>query len=163
MSLKYTLDFTDKTVIVTGAAGGLGLVLAQAFYANGANVVVTDVSDERLAKCPELFPKDTSTASESGETNGEEKGVVEGGEEKGVVEGGEEKGRFLAIKCDSSSETEVAALIETVTEKFGELDVLVNNAAVNDDMEPAGDCGMEMWERNIKVFDSPFLHVANGG
>jgi NAD(P)-dependent dehydrogenase (short-subunit alcohol dehydrogenase family) len=138
MSLKYTLDFTDKTVIVTGAAGGLGLILAQAFYANGANVVVTDVSDERLAKCPESFPKDTSGASESGETNGEE------------------KGRFLAIKCDSSSESDVAALMETVTKKFGKLDVLVNNAAVNDDMEPAGDCGMEMWERNIKVFNSPF-------
>ena len=38
-----------KTVIVTGAAGGLGKVIATAFLNGGANVVVCDVNAERLA------------------------------------------------------------------------------------------------------------------
>jgi NAD(P)-dependent dehydrogenase (short-subunit alcohol dehydrogenase family) len=133
MSLKYTLDFTDKTVIITGAAGGLGLTLAQAFFANNANVVITDVSDERLAAAPGWFL-----------------------EQDAGVDRGEQAARFLAVKCDSSSESEVAALMETVVARFGALDVLVNNAAVNDDLEPTGEVGMDMWEKNIKVWKTGF-------
>jgi NAD(P)-dependent dehydrogenase (short-subunit alcohol dehydrogenase family) len=64
----------------------------------------------------------------------------------------------LAIKCDSFSETEVEELMDKVREKWGGLDVLVNNAAVNNDMEPTGKCGMGIWERNIKVnLTEPFV------
>ncbi len=38
-----------KTVIITGAAGGLGKVIATAFLSAGANVVIGDVNPERLA------------------------------------------------------------------------------------------------------------------
>lgn len=38
-----------KTVIITGAAGGLGKAIATAFLAAGANVVVCDVNPDRLA------------------------------------------------------------------------------------------------------------------
>jgi NAD(P)-dependent dehydrogenase (short-subunit alcohol dehydrogenase family) len=38
-----------KTVIVTGAAGGLGKAIATAFLAAGANVVICDVNPERIA------------------------------------------------------------------------------------------------------------------
>lgn len=38
--------FTDKVVIVTGAAGGIGEVYARRLAAEGATVVVADVSDE---------------------------------------------------------------------------------------------------------------------
>lgn len=38
-----------KTVIVTGAAGGLGKAIADAFLAVGANVVICDVNPERLS------------------------------------------------------------------------------------------------------------------
>jgi len=38
-----------KTVIVTGAAGGLGKVIATTFLAAGANVVVCDINTDRLA------------------------------------------------------------------------------------------------------------------
>lgn len=37
------LQFKDKIVIVTGAAGGLGLAIAEAFVAEGARVTVVDV------------------------------------------------------------------------------------------------------------------------
>jgi NAD(P)-dependent dehydrogenase (short-subunit alcohol dehydrogenase family) len=46
-----------KTVIVTGAAGGLGKAIATAFLAAGANVAVCDVHDERLASVDEEWSK----------------------------------------------------------------------------------------------------------
>ena len=38
--------FGDKTIIVTGAAGGIGEVYARALAAEGANVVVADLNDD---------------------------------------------------------------------------------------------------------------------
>lgn len=40
------MRFKDKTVIVTGAAGGIGVAICQRFAAEGAQVVVTDVNAE---------------------------------------------------------------------------------------------------------------------
>ena len=47
-------DFTDRVVIVTGAAGNLGNAVAQAFQAAGANLVLVDRKPDRL---PSLFPE----------------------------------------------------------------------------------------------------------
>ena len=41
----------DKAVLVTGAADGIGLSLARACAAAGARVFVTDIAEEKLAKC----------------------------------------------------------------------------------------------------------------
>jgi NAD(P)-dependent dehydrogenase (short-subunit alcohol dehydrogenase family) len=47
-------DFTDRIVIVTGAAGNLGSAVARAFQAAGANLVLVDRKPDRL---PRLFPE----------------------------------------------------------------------------------------------------------
>jgi NAD(P)-dependent dehydrogenase (short-subunit alcohol dehydrogenase family) len=47
-------DFSDRVVIVTGAAGNLGNAVAQAFLAAGARLVLVDHSPDRL---PRLFPE----------------------------------------------------------------------------------------------------------
>ncbi|HBM90693.1 MAG TPA: 3-oxoacyl-[acyl-carrier-protein] reductase [Rhodospirillaceae bacterium] len=39
-------DLTGKTVLVTGAGGGLGGVMSRIFYAQGANVVLADIVPE---------------------------------------------------------------------------------------------------------------------
>jgi 3-oxoacyl-[acyl-carrier protein] reductase len=39
----------NKVVVITGGAGGLGLAMARRLLAEGANVVITDVSSEALA------------------------------------------------------------------------------------------------------------------
>lgn len=46
-----------KTVIITGAAGGLGKAIADAFLLAGANVVVCDVNPARLASVDEEWGK----------------------------------------------------------------------------------------------------------
>ena len=40
------MRFKDKTVVVTGAAGGIGAAICQRFASEGALVVVTDVNAE---------------------------------------------------------------------------------------------------------------------
>jgi len=47
-------DFTDRVVIVTGAAGNLGSAVARAFQAAGARLVLVDRAPDRL---PKLFPE----------------------------------------------------------------------------------------------------------
>lgn len=41
------MRFTDKTAIVTGAGGGIGEAYARALHAEGANVVIAELDDER--------------------------------------------------------------------------------------------------------------------
>src|SRR5882757_9654196 len=43
-------DFSNHTLLLTGAAGGIGRGIAQEFLAGGANVVLADLNDEGAAK-----------------------------------------------------------------------------------------------------------------
>lgn len=43
-----TFDFTDKRILVTGAASGIGLAIARQFDAAGATVIATDIDDRGL-------------------------------------------------------------------------------------------------------------------
>jgi NAD(P)-dependent dehydrogenase (short-subunit alcohol dehydrogenase family) len=44
------MDFSGKTVLITGAGGNLGAALAAAFGAHGANLVLVDLKAEALAR-----------------------------------------------------------------------------------------------------------------
>jgi len=45
-TIRQLDDFTGKTVIVTGAARGIGFGVARRFHQTGANVVIADINDE---------------------------------------------------------------------------------------------------------------------
>ncbi|MFQ6006204.1 MAG: SDR family NAD(P)-dependent oxidoreductase [Woeseia sp.] len=90
------MNFTDKVVIVTGAARGLGQEYARHFARGGASVAVNDLRD-----CGETLE------------------LIE-------CEGGE----GLAATTDVTSARDTKAMAEAVIEKFGRIDVLVNNAAL---------------------------------
>jgi NAD(P)-dependent dehydrogenase (short-subunit alcohol dehydrogenase family) len=44
------MDFKERTVFITGAAGNLGRAVATAFAERGANLVLVDLSDDALKK-----------------------------------------------------------------------------------------------------------------
>lgn len=51
MSLAEKLfDFKGKVIIITGAAGAIGSEAARQFAAQGANVVLTDINEEKVKK-----------------------------------------------------------------------------------------------------------------
>jgi short-subunit dehydrogenase involved in D-alanine esterification of teichoic acids len=43
-----SIQFTDKTVIISGGTGCIGVALAKEFGANGMNIVITDIDKVQL-------------------------------------------------------------------------------------------------------------------
>ena len=99
-----------KVGIVTGAAHGLGAVLALALAREGASVAAVDV-------CHDLPPVSYPMGTEE-----ELNQVVQ--EIKALGQ------RTIAVKCDVSKADEVERMVKTVIDEFGKIDILVNNAGV---------------------------------
>lgn len=60
-------------------------------------------------------------------------------------------GEIAVFAADVTSVEKTNEMIDFAVEKFGRLDVLVNNAGIMDDMSPVGDMTDEMLERVMKV------------
>ncbi len=93
-----------KTLFVTGASRGIGLAIALRAARDGANVAVVAKTTEPHPKLPGTI----FTAAEQIEAAG---------------------GRALAIATDIRSEAQVAAAVAATVERFGAIDVCVNNAS----------------------------------
>ena len=102
----------DKVAIVTGAASGLGLAIAEKFLAEGAKVVFSDLND---------YSKKDSLG---------------------------ENGIF--IKADVSKKEEVENLVKIAVEKFGSLNVIVNNAGIGLTGEIT-EMSDDVWQKVIDV------------
>jgi len=89
------LSLAGRVIIVTGAAGGIGLAYVRRFLAEGASVVMTDVAETPAVR--EIASADPRTL-------------------------------FVAADIRSGAETERMAAV--VLERFGAIDVLVNNAGL---------------------------------
>ena len=90
------MDFKNKTVVITGAARGLGQEYARQFARLGANVAVNDVRD-----CADTLR---------------------------VIE--EEGAAGLTAITDVTDAGSTQQMADAVMDKFGRIDVLVNNAAL---------------------------------
>ena len=93
-----SLDFSGRVVIVTGGVRGVGRAIAEAFLSAGAQVVVCGRHRADPAELPRAVPPG----------------------------GGERMAAFLP--ADVREPEQAQRLIEGTTERFGRLDVLVNNA-----------------------------------
>ncbi|KAI5924513.1 hypothetical protein F4810DRAFT_127668 [Camillea tinctor] len=56
-------------------------------------------------------------------------------------------GRFFAQATDITDEAAVGQLADAVVQRFGRLDVLVNNAGMADSFDPVGSLSKERWDR----------------
>jgi NAD(P)-dependent dehydrogenase (short-subunit alcohol dehydrogenase family) len=93
-------SLTDEVVIVTGARRGIGKTIALALAEAGAHVAVSDL-------------------------------VTEDGELDAVAEAIQRLGRTsLVIQADTSKKADVDKMVQTVMDRFGHIDVLVNNAGI---------------------------------
>jgi NAD(P)-dependent dehydrogenase (short-subunit alcohol dehydrogenase family) len=50
-----------RVAIITGGGGGIGKAIADKLVAEGANVVLTDISEERLVEANNTYKRDTAT------------------------------------------------------------------------------------------------------
>ena len=106
-----------KTVVITGSTRGLGLEMARLFRKNGWNLVINGVNPQRLEKAAE------------------ELRALPG---DGAVEG---------FAGSVASEEELQGLLDFAVEKFGVLDIWINNAGVNQPMKA-------IWELSQEEIDA---------
>lgn len=114
------LHLSDKVTLVTGGAIGLGKTIALRLAAEGARVVVNDYARLQEAKA-----------------------LVEEIRKAHDVDA-------LALRADVSSEAEVQAMFRTILDRFGRLDVLVNNAALCPTCD-VKDLSAADWTRTVEV------------
>src|SRR5213078_1072831 len=89
-----------KSALVTGSTSGIGLAIARALAAQGANITINGFGD---------------------------KGAIE--KERTGIEA-DFKVKVLYSPADMSKPGEIAEMVRTTEKTFGSLDVLVNNAGV---------------------------------
>jgi citronellol/citronellal dehydrogenase len=98
------MSLKNKTIFITGASRGIGRAMALRFARDGANIVVT-------GKTSDPDPRHEGTIHATAEE---------------VRAAG---GQALALQMDVRDENAVAAAVKETAEKFGGIDVLVNNAS----------------------------------
>ncbi len=96
--------FQNKTVIITGATRGIGKAIALKLAEQGANIVIASKS---VTEDPRLGGTIYSAAEE-------------------VEKAG---GKALAVQCDIRFEEQIANVVNQTVEKFGGIDIMINNAS----------------------------------
>ncbi|KAF2639626.1 putative short chain type dehydrogenase [Massarina eburnea CBS 473.64] len=96
----------DKVATVTGASSGIGRAIALLYAREGAKIVCSDLQEH-----PRNIKPEEGTTVEDIEKAG---------------------GTAIFVKCDTSKVEEVQNLIAKTVEKFGRLDIMVNNAGIGD-------------------------------
>ena len=94
---------TGQTAVVTGGAQGLGFAIAERFISEGARVVLGDLDLGATEAAAKQLGRDSKD------------------------------GVALAVRCDVTQADEVDALVAAAMERFGGLDIMVNNAGITRD------------------------------
>ena len=95
-----------KTVVITGSARGLGFNMARFFRKDyNFNVVISDLKEENLIKA------------------------------KGELEKDEAEGKVEYTLCNVSKLEDLESLMKFAIEKFGKVDIWINNAGINQPQE----------------------------
>lgn len=125
-------DLAGKVGIVTGSAGknGFGQAIAIRLAREGADVVVVDKFN--------VLPRDKVLHPDW-------KGL------ETVVAEIEALGRqALAVTCDTTKSDEVDIMVKDVIDKFGRIDIMVNNAGVQA-LGAIDNISNEIWDINLSV------------
>ena len=105
-----------KTVVVTGSARGFGLALLKEFRKYNFNVVVTDINEEAIKKAKKTLEEIDSV------------------------------GEIYSFTADVTNEEEISKLINNTISKFDTIDIWINNAGVNQVMDP-------VWNLDSTIID----------
>jgi NAD(P)-dependent dehydrogenase (short-subunit alcohol dehydrogenase family) len=112
-----------RVAVVTGAASGIGLGLAERFAAEGMSVVMADVEEPALAKAAA--------------------GLASVAQDEGA--------RVLPVVTDVSDRAAVDALRDAALSAFGAVHVVCNNAGVGGPHGPLWECPPGEWDWVLKV------------
>ena len=109
-------DLTGRTAIITGATKGIGRAIASRMAEHGANVVISS----RKADMCDAVARDINDNWAKGDNEA------------------------AAIPCHISHKEQLQALVDRTVARFGGVDILVCNAAVNPYFGPLQDIPLEV-------------------
>ena len=115
--------FAGRKVLVTGASGGIGRAVAEAFARAGADVAVTGRKPETLAPVAAEIAKDAGGAAQ----------------------------RVLPIACHQGRADEIEKLFAQLDGAWDRIGVAVINAATNPVFGPLADIEKSAWDKVIEV------------
>jgi dehydrogenase/reductase SDR family member 4 len=124
--MKMTISgpiLKDKVAVVTGASRGIGRAIAQAFAREAATVVICGRKQETL----------DLVAAEIAQEMGGGPGTV------------------YPLACHVGRADQIQRLVETTHQKFGKIDILVNNAATNIAQEPVLQIDEGKFDKMVEV------------
>ena len=101
VDVNGSFSVEGQNVIITGSSQGIGRTTAERFAHEGANVVVSSRSEEKINE------------------------VVDGIEDSGAP------GHAIAVECDVRERESVESLVDTAVAEFGSLDSMINNAGAS--------------------------------
>ncbi|PBJ09318.1 glucose 1-dehydrogenase [Flavobacterium sp. ACN6] len=113
--------FKDKTIIITGAAMGLGLAASKAVALKGANLSIVDYNAEALEKAKAEIQSVASTA------------------------------KIITIVADVSDEEAVKNYVDKTVEEFGRIDGFYNNAGIEGKQAPLVDYDINIFKKVIDI------------
>lgn len=138
------LPLDGKVALVTGASRGLGRTDALTLAKAGADVIVTDILLEEDESLEETTEKWGPLAQVMAQT----KAVYT----KSTAEEIRALGRRSAVfRMDVTDREEVKSVMAQVKEQFGQIDILVNNAATLDHTARLEHQNDDFWERDLRV------------
>jgi len=97
-------SLNGKTLFITGASRGIGKAIALRAAADGANIVIAAKTDQPNPKLPGTIHSAAAEIEAAG-------------------------GKALALMVDIRDEAQIAEAVKRAVEKFGGIDILVNNAS----------------------------------
>ena len=98
------MDLSGKTLFITGASRGIGLAIAVRAARDGANIVIAAKTSEPNPKLPGTIFSAAAEIEAAG-------------------------GHALPLQCDIRDEASVQVAVARAVERFGGIDVLINNAS----------------------------------
>ncbi|KAL4877984.1 hypothetical protein BJY04DRAFT_209555 [Aspergillus karnatakaensis] len=125
-----TLRLKDEVAIVTGASSGLGRAICLRYAREGAKLVCADFSEKARSEIPE-------------ETEVSTHDLI-------VKEGGE----AIFVHTDVGNAQEMEYLVVAAVNKFGRVDIMVNNAGISIEARSPAVCHLtdeETWDTTMRV------------
>lgn len=117
-------DLSGKVAVITGSSRGIGKAIAEAMAAQGARVVI---SSRKQPACEEVA---------------------------GAINAEHGEGRAIAVPANISSKEELQNLVDETRRAFGQVDILVCNAASNPYYGPLGGISDEQFR---KILDNNII------
>jgi len=98
------MSFQNKTVLITGASRGIGKAIGIKLAKEGANIIIASKSTEENLKLRGTIFSAAAEIEAAG-------------------------GKALPVQCDIRDEAQVQNAVDKAVERFGGIDILINNAS----------------------------------